>query len=93
MANKANYRNITTATTTVVKSGKGYLKSIILNKGVASGSIAIYDNTAGSGTLIGTITLPATLLLSQDQFPFECNFGTGLTVVTVEALDLTVVYQ
>ena len=64
MATK-NYTNVASATTTAVKSGAGTLHSITVNKAVASGVITVYDNTAGSGTKIATITNPATLLHSQ----------------------------
>jgi hypothetical protein len=85
--------NITTATTTVVRTGKGVLLSVIVNKALASGTITLYDNTAGSGTKIGTITNPATLLHSQMVFPYDVVFTTGLTVVTVEAQDITIVWR
>lgn len=89
-----NYRNISTATTTTVKNAKGYLRSIVLNKPVASATITIYDNTAASGTKIGTITLPATLLSdAPSTCYYDCEFGVGLTIVTDQATDITVVYR
>jgi len=54
------YRNIAGAATTVVKSGKGRLVTINVNKTIASSTITIYDNTAASGTKIATITNPGT---------------------------------
>lgn len=87
------FANITTATTTTVKAGAGILKSIIFNKRVVSGVITIYDNTAASGTKIGTITLGAALLTDPPQtVNYEVAFGTGLTIVTSAAEDLTVIY-
>jgi hypothetical protein len=86
-----NDTNITTATTTTVKSGSGYLNAIIINKAVVSTTITIYDNTAGSGTLIGTITYGGTLLNDPPiMATYNCNFVTGLTIVTSGATDLTV---
>lgn len=77
------YTNITTQTTTTIKSGAGYLDSLTINTPVASGVWTIYDNTAGSGTKIGTITLPGTLLSSGPiTVFFHAKFVTGLTVVT-----------
>lgn len=87
------YLNITTATTTVVKSGSGFLHLIMINKAVASDVITIYDNTAASGTKIGTITMPATLLASQILLRFDVSFSTGLTIVTAQASDSTVSYR
>lgn len=87
------FRNIAGAATTVVKSGAGTLVGIVVNKAVASGVITIYDNTAASGTKIGTITNPGTLLHSQISLVHGLAFGTGLTVVTSAADDITVIYN
>lgn len=92
-----NYANITLAapTATVVKSGVGVLHSITINKPVASSVITIYDNTAASGTKIGTITLPATLLTEGPQTAiYDVAFKTGLTINTATgASDITVSYN
>jgi len=88
-----SYTNIVTATTTVVRTGAGILGSIVINKAVASGVITMYDNTAGSGTKIGTITAPATLLHSHFALPYNVAFTTGLTIVTAEADDITVCWK
>jgi hypothetical protein len=85
--------NIATATTTVVKSGAGRLVRIMNNRKVANGVITVYDNTAASGTLIGTITNPASLLDSAQPFEYDCDFGTGLTIVTSSTDNITVVYE
>lgn len=93
MSEANSFTNVTTATTTTVRSGKGVLAGIVINKLVASGTITIYDNTAGSGTKIGTITSPATLLHSHISLDFHnAAFSTGLTLVTVEAQDITVIW-
>ena len=94
--NGNNFTNITLAapTTTVVKTGGGNLKRIIINKTTANGVITIYDNTAASGTLIGTITMPATVLNTSLTFEYDCRFSTGLTIVTATAAqDITVVWN
>lgn len=84
--------NIAGAATTTVVTGAGSLHSLIINTPVANGTITIYDNTAGSGTKIGTITFPATLLSSGPvSVIYDCKFAVGLTLVTVGAsLDVTV---
>lgn len=87
------FLNIAGAATTVVKTGQGTLAKIIVNKKVANGVITIYDNTAASGTKIGTVTNPATLLDNETTLPYDVNFATGLTVVTSAADDITVVYE
>lgn len=84
------YTNITSATTTTVKSGSGFLHGITVNAAAAGGVITLYDNTAGSGTKIGTITFPATLLANQLLLIFDVKFTTGLTIVTSASTDLTI---
>lgn len=85
------FANITTAATTPVKSGAGILGRIIVNTPVNSATITIYDNTAASGTKIGTITLPASA--TPITFAYDVFFATGLTIVTSGATDITVVYR
>ena len=89
------YQNITGTSTTVIKTGQGVLHEICLNKYGASGTIAVYDNTSATGTLIGTITETATV---TSQAPVcvmhDIAFRVGLTIVTgTAAHDLTVIYH
>jgi hypothetical protein len=86
------FRNITTATTTVVKTGAGVLRGITINtKGTIASSVTIYDNTAGSGTKIATIDS----LNLAGQFEYDIAFATGVTVVTTGTVapDITVSYR
>lgn len=77
-------------TTTVVKSGPGILHTICINTPAATGTVTLYDNTAASGTLIGTITAFAS---TNPCFTYDAGFVTGLTIVTATAAnDLTVTY-
>jgi hypothetical protein len=86
-----SYTNITSATTTTIASGAGVLRALTINTFVASATIKIYDNTAGSGTPIATLTLPSTITGDAPcSIPFEAAFTTGLTVVTSGATDITV---
>lgn len=87
------FKNITTAATTTVKSGAGYLHEVCINKTVASATISMFDNTAGSGTSIGVITMPASLIQSATCFQYDIEFSTGLTLTTVGAQDITVSYR
>jgi len=85
------YTNIVSATTTTVKSGAGFFHALVINKLVGSDIITIYDNTAGSGTKIATLTFPATLLNDPGRTVFyNVKFSTGLTIVTSTAADLTI---
>lgn len=83
------YRNITSASTTVVKSGGGVLQRIVINT-TAAATITVYDNTAGSGTTIATIAASPVI---GSVFNFDVAFNTGLTVVTAGASNITVVYS
>jgi hypothetical protein len=86
-----SFLNITGQATTVVKTGAGILHTITLNGPTATTTIAIYDNTAGSGTLIGTITVPASPM--PVSLRYDAHFLTGLTVVTGTAnSNITVTY-
>jgi hypothetical protein len=80
--------NIATATTTVVKSGKGILRKVIVNT-TAAGSITIYDNTAASGTKIATMKAS----IAENSYLFDCLFTLGCTVVTAAASDVTVTFE
>lgn len=86
-----SYASISTATTTTVKSGAGFLHTLSILGGTA-GAITVYDNTAGSGTTIcatftpGSVSTPITLTLNV-------SFGTGLTIVTGAATVITVSYR
>lgn len=83
-----SYTYISTATTTTVKSGAGFLHSITVNGGTA-GTIIIYDNTAGSGTIIASFDSTNALA----TYTFNVSFGTGLTIVTSAATKITVSYR
>lgn len=84
------YLNITGQATTVVKSSPGVLHTICVNTPAATETITIYDNTAASGTKIGTITVFAS---TNPCLTYDVNFTTGLTIVTATAnSDITVSY-
>src|SRR3989338_2273756 len=65
------------ASMSAVKTGAGYLHAIIVNS-TANGTVTIYDNTAQSGTKIGT--LKASVV--EGTYLYDCAFSTGLHVVT-----------
>jgi hypothetical protein len=91
-----NFQNIVLAapTTTVVKTGYGVLHAVTINKAAANSVITMYDGTAATGRLIGTVTLPATLLRSQDVLLYDVAFTTSLTIVTATgASDLTISFR
>ena len=84
------YKNITDQSTTTVKSGSGTLHTVCINTPAATETITIYDNTAGSGTKIGTATVYAS---TNPCLIYDVAFSTGLTIVTATASsDITVSY-
>ena len=96
-----SYYNITTNTTVTIKSGSGFIHGFTINNPgkftIADLVIAVYDNTAGSGTLLGTWTIPvsATAQLLPPQ-TINCSFTTGLTFVVsgpTVAANITVMYR
>lgn len=93
-AGQRKFTNIAGAGTNTLRTGSGRLYGVIVNKAVLSSVTTIYDNTAGSGTIIATITQPATLLQSQFDLDYQgLQFNTGLTVVTSAADDITIVHS
>jgi hypothetical protein len=85
----STFSNITTNTTTLVKTGAGTLHRIVVNNPGTAATITIYDSTTATGTKIGTIAVGVT----QTSIAYEAFFSTGLTIVTTGAPDITVVYR
>lgn len=79
---------ISTATTTVVKAGVGKLHYINVIGGTL-GNITVYDNTAGSGTVI----VPTATPTGSVMWVFNRPVATGITVVTAGATVLVVGYR
>lgn len=79
---------ISTTTTTTVKSGAGFLHAITVGT-TAAGAITIYDNTAGSGTIIGVLKSS----VSEQTFFFDVSFSTGLTIVTAASSLISIAYR
>lgn len=84
------YTHITTSTTTTVFSGSGTLQSIIVNAPGTTWAATIYDNTSGSGTVVGVMTA----ITANQPFVGPIQINTGCTIVTVGATpgDLTVLW-
>ena len=79
---------ISTNTTTTLKSSPGVLTGLLIGVGGSASTATIYDNTAGSGTVLATLTTTGTNYIG----PLAVPFYTGLTVVTAGtgAADLAV---
>lgn len=89
-----SYTHITTATTTVVKASAGFLHKIIWNKSVATGATTVYDNTSAAGNVVAIRTVGAGLLSDPPcTGEYNCSMATGITIVTSQAEDITVVWR
>lgn len=91
MESIGKYTNINSNATTVVSAVPCTLLRVIINNAGASANTAtIYDNTAGSGTIVAVID---TVELNGRVLEFGCILKTGCTVVTATgtAGDITVV--
>ncbi len=82
--------NITTATTTLVKTGAGTISGVTVNTAGAGSIIKIYDGLTNAGTLLATISSAAQVSLS-----YGLAFATGLCVVTSGGTpaDVTIQYH
>lgn len=90
-----NYTNITSQTTTLIKTGPGILHSIIVNSHAASATIEMDDALTHTTPKIGTITLPGTITSAIPiSLEYDVEFSTGLSITTGTAnADITVVWK
>lgn len=81
------YKYLGTNATTVCKYGAGTLQRIINVDN--AGNVSVYDNTAGSGTLIAQIDTSKAL----GTLDFNVPFSNGLTIVVGLGAKIIVVYE
>jgi len=87
-----SYSHISNAGTNVVKTAPGMLQAININQGASAAAATVYDNIAGSGSVVAVITLGAAVTTPQ-PIPYGVNLTKGLAIVTTGSIDLTVVYR
>ncbi len=75
--------NITSATTTTVKTGSGYLNAITVST-TAAGTITIKDGATAFAILKASV--------AEQTYFYNCTFATSLVIVTGAASDITVSY-
>lgn len=85
-----SFNNITTNATTTIKASAGTFRGITVNTAGTGSTATIYDNTAGSGTKVGTVN--TAVLGTSLQFDAAC--ATGITIVTAGAgaADITAMF-
>lgn len=89
-----SYVHITTATTTLVKSGAGTLHALIVNTPVLSGVVELDDAITHTTPIVAKVTYPATLVSDgPDSVIYDLAFSTGMSVTTTGVMDITVVYK
>lgn len=82
------YAHVASATTTLVKTGPGTLRSITVNT-TAAGAITVYDAVTAVAPVIAILKSS----IAEGTYTFDVNFTTGLTIVTAAASDITVSYN
>ena len=88
MIDNVKYLNGTTSQ--AIKSSAGALHGIVVNSHT-SGTLKLWDNTAGSGTvLLNTITFAAGP--NFISFPMGISFNTGLFATVGGTIDYTILY-
>lgn len=86
------YINITSNTSTQVKTGSGFFHAFIVStKGATGNTATVFDNSACSGTKIATIDTTA----SGATYIYDVQFNTGLCITTATgtAGDFTVSFR
>ena len=90
-SNFFNYSHTNTAETVTLKSGAGLLHTLCINTAAAGGdTVIIYDNTAGSGTIIALFT---TVKAVPQTMTYDVIFTTGLTIVRSGTTDVTISWR
>lgn len=84
----SSYSHLSSAGTTVVRSGSGILRRVSVNQSSLASSITLYDNTVGSGNKIAVIDTGSTKTLE-----YNLNFIIGLTAVIAGSPDITIIWD
>jgi hypothetical protein len=89
-----NIKTVTTAATTVIKSGPGVIKRVILPTPVATATVKVWDGVSAAGAvLLETVTVPASPV-TPFSFELGVDFTTGCTLVTAVAnMGVVVIYR
>lgn len=88
-----NYTRVTTAATTLVKTGPGILHAVIVNTPTATGTIELDDALTNTTPIIGKMLMPATAA-NPFTVVYDVAFSTGLSVtVAVATVDATIVWK
>jgi hypothetical protein len=82
--------NITTATSTQVKTTPGFLHQVVISTKGTTATLTIFDNTSCAGTKIATIDATA----QAASFVYDVQFNLGLCITSTGTVgDYTISYQ
>ncbi len=88
-----NYTRVTTAATTLVKTGPGVLHAVIVNKPTATATIELDDALTNTTPIIGLLAAFAASI-APFSLIYDVAFTTGLSVtVGVATVDATIVWK
>lgn len=79
-----SWRHLTSST--LVRTGRGVLHTVIVNQGGKAGVVVIFDGVAIIATIAADFDQPRTLL-------YDLEFHTNLNFVIVGVWDITVTYK
>lgn len=87
-----NYTRVTTAATTLVKTGPGILHAVACNTPTSTGTIELDDALTNTTPIIGKITFAAAA--TPSTVVYDVAFSTGLSVtVAVATVDATIIWK
>jgi hypothetical protein len=82
MIGTAQTSGLLAAGTTTVYSGKGTLNAItVISDGTNAVTLTVYDNTAGSGTVLAKALVSGAVGVYHMPFPTHVRCDNGITVV------------
>lgn len=79
------WASVSTATTTLIKSGPTYLHTMVITGGTA-GTIQLFDSLTGTG---GAIVANYSSTNTPNTYTFDVGLTSGCTVVTGGATNIT----
>jgi hypothetical protein len=87
-----NYTRVTTAATTLVKTGPGVLHAVVVNTPTSTGTIELDDALTNTTPIIGKMLFAAAI--APFTVVYDVAFSTGLSVtVAVATVDATIVWK
>jgi hypothetical protein len=87
------HASTTTAASAAIRSGPGALVAVLLTAGSDAASATIYDNTAGSGTVLAVLQAAANSTVSWTPPGGQAAAHGLYAALTGTAPSVTVVYQ